>query len=181
MLDIKNQDRLSPTDISSLLAELTRRLDEAGVSARIHVIGGSALALLFPEDAETRVTNDVDALFKPIPEVQQIIAEMAEQYGLSPSWLNAYGANYLPAGMPSTGEVVTIASHNELIAMKLAASREQDLYDLGILARHSGISTAEELVTIAFDAYGEDSVILTDSKEDYLIMARDALARIKKS
>ncbi len=181
MLNDKNQNRLSPTDISTLLAELSRRLEEEGVPARIHVIGGSALALLFPEDVETRVTNDIDALYKPIPEVQQIIVEMAEQYGLSPSWLNAHGANYLPEGMPIVGEVVTVASPNELIAMKLAASREQDLYDLGILARHSGISTPEEMVKIAFDAYGEDSVILTESKEDYLITARDALARIKKN
>jgi hypothetical protein len=75
---------------------------------------------------------------------------------------------------------VTVASIDELIAMKLAASRDQDLFDLGILARNAGITDPERLVDIAFDAYGEDSVVLTDTREDYLILAQQAIAAEKK-
>jgi hypothetical protein len=63
--------------------------------------------------------------------------------------------------------------------MKLAASREQDLHDLGILARHAGITDPQQLVDIAFAAYGEDSVTLNETRDDYLIMAKQALARAK--
>jgi hypothetical protein len=75
---------------------------------------------------------------------------------------------------------VTIATAEELIAMKLAASREQDLFDLGILARHEGITDPQRLVDIAFAAYGEDSVVLADTREDYLIMATQAIAAEQK-
>jgi hypothetical protein len=68
-----------------------------------------------------------------------------------------------------SGAVATI---NEFIAMKLAASREQDLHDLGILARHAGITDAEKLVDIAFDEYGNDSPTLNETRNDRLIIAR---------
>jgi len=74
----------------------------------------------------------------------------------------------------------TIATIEELIAMKLAASRDQDLFDLGILARHAGIADPERLVDIAFAAYGEDSLVLTDTREDYLIRARQAIEAERK-
>ncbi|QYH36844.1 hypothetical protein [Salinibacterium sp. M195] len=75
---------------------------------------------------------------------------------------------------------VTYADSRELIAMKLAASCEQDLHDLGMLARQAGITDPQGLVNIAFEAYGEDSVVLNESRDDYLIMATQALARAKK-
>lgn len=53
-----------------------------------------------------------------------------------------------------TGVTVTIATVEELIAMKLAASRDQDPFDLGILARHAGITDPAQSVDIAFAAYG---------------------------
>ena len=76
-----------------------------------------------------------------------------------------------------SGVEVTIATTEELIAMKLAASREQDLHDLGILARHADITDPDELVDIAFEAYGSDSMTLNLPREDYVIMAAQALAR----
>jgi hypothetical protein len=173
------QHEFTADEIRGHLWELTRRLDEAGVVARIHIFGGSAVALHFGDDDETRTTRDIDALYRPAPEVQKIIAEMATEFGLPPTWLNSSGANYLPAGMPASGETITVAAPEELVAMKLAASREQDLYDLGILARNTGLTEPEQLVDIAFEAYGEDSVVLTDSRNDYFLAAKDALARLK--
>src|SRR5664279_207758 len=111
---------------------------------------------------------------------------MSLELGLSPSWLNANGRGFIPPRDDTTtsrsanGVTVTFADARELIAMKLAASREQDLHDLGMLARQSNITDPQALVDIAFDAYGEDSVVLTESRDDYLIMATQALARAKK-
>lgn len=176
--------QLDPDEVKRLLDELRRRLDTAGIQARIHVIGGSAMALRFPADSEVRMTQDIDAAFQPADEVRQVIEAMAADLGLSPTWLNSNGSGFIPPrdtnGETAAGVTLTVATVEELIAMKLAASREQDLHDLGILARNAGITEPERLVEIAFDAYGEDSVILTESKDDYLIMARQSLARARK-
>lgn len=181
-----SEHQMDPVEVRRLLDELVRRLEEAGIEASIHVVGGSAMALLFPDDAEVRVTRDIDAAIEPTIEVRRVVDQMAADLGLSPGWLNANGTAFIPprAVSPSIADSTTVAlTHadaRELIAMKLAASREQDLHDLGVLARHTGITDAEVLVQITFDAYGEDSVILNESRSDYLVMARQALARAAK-
>lgn len=175
---------MDAAEVRRLLDVLTQRLRDENVAAQVHVIGGSAMALRFPDDEETRFTTDIDAAVSPRQEVLRVVDVIATELGLSPTWLNANGASFIPPGsarFESSAEVtVTIASVEELIAMKLAASRDQDLFDLGILARHAGISDAERLVDIAFEAYGEDSVVLTDSREDYLLMAKHAIAAEKR-
>jgi hypothetical protein len=175
---------MDPAAVLHLLGVLTERLTDEGLDAQVHVIGGSAMALLFPDDDETRFTTDIDAAVSPRPEVLRVVEQIAEELGLSPTWLNANGAPFIPprskTTAPPTGVTVTIASVDELIAMKLAASRDQDLFDLGILARRAGILDPERLVDIAFDAYGEDSVVLSETREDYLIIAMQAISAEQK-
>lgn len=179
-----NGHEMDPAEVRHLLGVLTQRLTDEGIDAHVHVIGGSAMALLFPDDDETRFTTDIDAAVSPRPAVLRMVEQIAVQLGLSPTWLNANGAPFIPPRSQKTasptGVTVTIASVDELIAMKLAASRDQDLFDLGILARNAGIIDPQRLVDIAFDAYGEDSVVLTETREDYLIMAKQAIAAEKK-
>lgn len=179
-----NEHRMDPNEVRRLLDVLKQRLTDEGIDARVHVIGGSAMAMLFPGDRETRFTTDIHAAVTPRPAVLRVVEEIAEDLGLSPTWLNANGASFIPPAsqvpLDPTGVTVTIATIEELIAMKLAASRDQDLFDLGILARHAGIADPERLVDIAFAAYGEDSVVLTDTREDYLIMARQAIEAERK-
>ena len=179
-----NEHQMDPGEVRHLLDVLEQRLKDEGINAQLHVIGGSAMALLFPEDSETRFTTDIDAAVTPRPEVMRVVEMIAEEMGLSPTWLNANGTPFIPprsqgAAAP-TGVSVTIATVEELIAMKLAASRDQDLFDLGILARHAGITDPAHLVDIAFAAYGEGSVVLTYTREDYLMMAKQAIAAEQK-
>ena len=179
----RNEHEMDPAEVRELLAELRRRLEADGIDARIHVIGGSAMALNFPDDAETRMTQDIDAVVDPSLAVRRVVEAMADELGLSPTWLNSNGASFVPPRgkheKVGRGVEVTTATIDELIAMKLAAAREQDLYDLGILARHAGISDPHELVEIAFAAYGDDSVVLSETRADYLILARQALDRAR--
>jgi hypothetical protein len=119
----------------------------------------------------------------PKAEVRRVVEAMANDLGLSPTWLNSSGAPFVPPRTSqhiSGGVAITIATTRELIAMKLAASREQDLHDLGILARHAGITDAAELVDIAYDAYGDDSITLNETREDYLIIAKQVLDRERR-
>jgi len=175
---------MRPDDVRARLDQLRSRLIQERVDARIHVIGGSAMALLFPDDPDVRVTRDIDAAIRPAPEVAKVVAAMAQEFGMSSRWLNANGAPFMPPGVSldvvGHGVDITIASVEDMIAMKLAASRDQDLRDLGILARHAGIADAETLVDIAYAAYGEDSVVLSDSRDDYLQMAEQALVAARK-
>ncbi|WBU37827.1 DUF6036 family nucleotidyltransferase [Homoserinibacter sp. YIM 151385] len=173
------EHEMDPAEVRRLLDLLVSRLDAAGIDADIYVFGGSAIALRFPDDAETRFTTDIDAVVRPATEVLRLVARIAEEMRLPPDWLNASGAPFLPprhrAEPASAGVTLTIADIEDLIAMKLAASREQDLADLGMLARHAGILEPERLVEIAFAAYGEESLVLTESRDDYLMMARQAI------
>jgi hypothetical protein len=174
---------MDPAEVRDLLNELERRLLAAGIAAQIYVIGGSAMALNFPDDVDTRLTQDIDAVVSPKAEVRRVVEAMANDLGLSPTWLNSSGAPFVPPRTSqriSGGVAITIATTKELIAMKLAASREQDLHDLGILARHAGITDAQELVDIAYDAYGSDSITLNETREDYLIIAKQVLDRERR-
>jgi len=58
---------MDPTEVAELLGLLEQRLIDEGVDAQVHGIGGLAMALLFPNDDETRVTRDIDAAVYPFP------------------------------------------------------------------------------------------------------------------
>lgn len=134
----------------------------------------------FPDDDEVRVTTDIDAIFEPRAAIQEIADAMAEEHQLPKHWLNANVRAFSPRELPHSESALTVASVEELVAMKLAAAREQDLFDLGILARNVGITDPETPVDIAFREYGEESVPLSESREDYVMLAKDALARVQK-
>ncbi|MGO4300396.1 nucleotidyl transferase AbiEii/AbiGii toxin family protein [Leifsonia sp. RAF41] len=171
--------QLDPAKLRALLDELARRLRARGVQGHIRIIGGAAMALRFPDDPSIRVTADVDAVYLPRPEVDEVIAELAQEHGLEVDWVNSRGASWLRVDPPSPdGEdfQIIVASAEQLIAMKLAAAREQDLHDLRVLARHIGIDDPQQLVDIAFQVYGEDSIELPDSRQSYLWLAEAVLA-----
>lgn len=165
---------LTPERAKELIGELERRLSARGIPGSVRIVGGAAMVLRFPDDPEVRVTTDVDAAYEPRPEIDEVIAEMARDYGLPERWMN--GASSPWNVVADTGNTITIATAEELVAMKMAAGRAQDLADLRILARHLGITSPERLVEIAYDIYGEDSPALGDTRESYELFARDVLA-----
>ncbi len=122
-----------------------------------------------------RVTRDIDALIEPSDEVEVVVAEMAADLGLPSRWLNAAGSSWLRVEAAPSDEAVTIAiaSERELIAMKMSAARDKDFVDLGILARHLGITDPAELVRIAYDIYGDDAVELPDGPRVLPLVCRN--------
>jgi len=72
--------------------------------------------------------------------------------------------------------MITVATAEELVAMKMAAGRLQDLVDLRVVARHLGITRPGQLVELAYAIYGEDSPALSDPRDSYTMFARDVLA-----
>lgn len=164
---------LTPESARALIDELEARLAAAGIRASIRISGGAAMALRFPDDPDVRVTLDVDAAYEPRPEIDRVIADMAADHGLPDRWMNNAGAAWNI--VTDTGTTISIATPEELVAMKMAAGRPQDLADLRILAAHLGITDPDQLVEITYAAYGDDSLALGDPRESYHLFARDVL------
>jgi hypothetical protein len=174
---------LTPERIRAALDLLLERGREAGLKGTIVIYGGAAIALLYPDDPATRPTEDVDAVFHRSDALSKIIAGVGKELQLSNDWLNSDLLPFLPHGRttPSRGKLTIIAATpRELIATKMAAGRPQDVTDLAIIARHEGITDPQELVDIAFDAYGDDSVVLDPDRDDALLFAQAVIARARR-
>lgn len=132
--------------ILAAFALLDERLGRRGVIARIHVVGGVALALAWED---RRTTRDVDALFETdrhgvlVEEIHDVAAEL----GLPASWLNEQATFYAPADYRShEGTVydgsylqVAVASAEVVLAMKVRAARPTDVDDIRFLLGVLGI------------------------------------------
>lgn len=147
--------------IRLLLVELGRRLDERGITARLFLVDGAAMALAYSRD---RVTRDLDAVFEPKREIYETAARMADDLGLPENWLNDAVKGLLPKRVPpaegtgrfsTRGLQVGVASAEYLFAMKAqAARRETDGDDLRQLARVIGITSTRQALDLVERFYG---------------------------
>lgn len=148
----------------------------------IQIVGGAALLLHGVLD---RATGDIDARYASGEAVEEVAADIARQYGLPAKWLNRSAAAFLPddahwiAGPAGTSSAVKLADLPTLAAMKMAAERSKDIEDLGHIVLALGIRNADQLVRLAFDKYGHDSVALSAPVDNYEIVAREAVTAAK--
>ncbi len=56
------RSELDARRVEELLRDLAERLRARGIGGGVRVVGGAAMALLFRDDPEVRVTTDIDAL-----------------------------------------------------------------------------------------------------------------------
>lgn len=140
--------------IRDLLVELGRRLHARGITARIFLVGGAAMALAYNS---RRATRDLDGVFEPKTEIYREAALMADEAGLPPDWLNEGVKGLLPdrsaaevgSYFDSEGISVGVASAEYLFAMKAFAAREEvDADDLRFLALHLGLRDTREAVDL---------------------------------
>ncbi len=167
---------LSPEEVRSLITELTRRLQDQGVDSDIRLVGGAAMIFY----GSRRMTQDIDASYSHTEEVEAVARQMAAEHNLPENWLNDSARAFIPDGaqwtaVPSGPATVLVATDETLLAMKLAAERGKDILDLSLLASRLGITDPERIVDIAFDLYGEDSIPLSGERDNYLIVAAEAL------
>jgi len=153
---------LGRRELLDLFGELDALL-AGDVAHELLVVGGAAMALRW----EGRLSDDVDVVDVPIPaEVQTAVRALAEEQGLSPGWLNAGAAAFAPnmqadATVVYRGQrlVVRAAGAEYLLAMKLRASRDQDLDDAVLLARATGRTTRETLYELIAEGYWRGTII----------------------
>ena len=83
---------LDRVQLERAFTALGERLLRRGVVADIFIVGGAAMALAY--DA-TRVTRDVDSLFKPHGVVLEEARNVAQDLGLPAWWLNEQASVYI--------------------------------------------------------------------------------------
>ena len=81
----EREHQMDPDEVRRMLDVLAQRLVDEGIDAGVHVIGGSAMALLYPGDRETRFTTDIDAAVTPRAAVMRVVEQLAVEMGLSPT------------------------------------------------------------------------------------------------
>ena len=165
--------------VIELLAELERRLANRGVALDIQIVGGAALLLHGLID---RATDDIDARYRSSAIVDAVASEMVDDYGLPEKWLNSRAMAFLPENVrwmaiPGSSLVgVQLADLPTLAAMKVAAERDKDIIDLGHIVNALEIDAPKDLVDLAYEKYGVDSIPLSQNRSNYEIVAEEAIA-----
>ncbi|WP_438854817.1 hypothetical protein [Agromyces sp. M3QZ16-3] len=98
---------------------------------------------------------------------------MADDLGLPDRWMIVAST---PCNVVAdTGGTITVATVEELVTMKMAAGRAQDLADLRILARHLCITHPETARRDRIRPLRRGLARLGDPRESYELFARDVL------
>jgi Nucleotidyltransferase of unknown function (DUF6036) len=154
---------LGRADLERAFTALGDRLLRRGIVADVFVVGGAAMALAY--DA-TRVTRDVDALFKPHGIVHDEAMRIADDLGLPRWWLNEQASTYISGKddpdkrrvFDHPGLRVMAASPRHIFAMKALAARTRDIDDLRLLADLIGVESADAALQICADFYPDEPV-----------------------
>ena len=145
---------LNHDTITALLEALSDRLRARGTRGHVYLVGGAAMILGFRRE---RTTHDVDARIVSDKEgVLQAAGEIAREYGLPDNWLNENATLFMPHASDVRARtvfntphlVVTGASAEHLLAMKLDAARDTDEADVRILIRELKIERRDQALEI---------------------------------
>ena len=137
-----------------LFDELSAALQARGVRGHVYLVGGGAMITGYGRD---RTTKDVDVrIDEAKDEVLAAARAVGERHGLDERWLDLGAAQFVPRGDDvraktihnSPGLLVTGASAEHLLAMKVFAARRADLEDIKHLAGILGITRETLRVTV---------------------------------
>ncbi len=145
--------------LHQLFEELADALAQARVRACIYIIGGAAMTMAYQRD---RATQDACARIDDGHQaVLTAVNSIARRHGLPTTWLNEQATAYLPAApdrrapvvFDSPHLIITGASAEHLLAMKLEAARRTDQADIATLLRTLGIQDADAAMAIHSDLF----------------------------
>ena len=154
---------LDHDSLVELLDELARALERKRVRGHIYVVGGAAMTLSFSRE---RSTHDVDARIEHgHGAVTDAAREIGRTHGLGDSWLNEQATFYMPQAKDHRARtvydspflVVTGASPEHMLAMKLESGREADADDVAQLVQTLQITTPEQGLAIHANLFPESN------------------------
>ena len=144
---------LTQAEIRRLFELLNEELAGAGAVGELFLVGGAVMCLAYSARPSTQ---DVDALFRPAPQVRAAAARVAIRAGLNPDWLNDGVKAYLSAQGDFAPFLeldhlrVMVAQPEYLLAMKCLAMRIgaefHDEDDVRYLLRHLDIRSYEKSI-----------------------------------
>lgn len=160
----------------ALFDALSERLRRKRARANIYLVGGAVMALAFDRE---RITGDIDARIDAgHGALVEAVREIAAERGLGAHWLNEQAVSAIPKARDIRARtlyateylVVTGASAEHMLAMKLEAGRGRDMGDIATLVRMLGLQGAEEGIAI-------HRRLLPHSNKNTRTLMEDALAR----
>ncbi|MCY4221283.1 MAG: DUF6036 family nucleotidyltransferase [Thiotrichales bacterium] len=170
-----NRKPLGKRELFELFDLLSDKLHRRHTTARIYIIGGAAIALAYNR---SRTTDDVDGRFDTGHGVLiEATREIARERGLPENWLNETAVSAIPPAPDRNAKtlyatehlVITGASAEYLLAMKIEAGREKDIDDIGLLVKLLNIQHAN-------DALELHARVLPDSRKKH--QAPELLSRL---
>ena len=146
-----------------MLTQLGSRLDAQGIHGEIYIVGGTAMLLGYNR---LTVTEDIGAVFSPVEEIEQIVADMHRaDPSLPADWLNSEVLPLLPRiadsrsweALEISGLSVSVAAPEFLLAMKARAGRgRRDFEDVAVLADVLKITHINQVWKICEEVWGFD-------------------------
>jgi hypothetical protein len=121
-------------EIKQLLNLLNDELRRDGISARINLVGGAVMCLVF--DAR-RSTKDLDAFFEPTERVREAAARVAAKRGIDADWLN----DGVKAFVSAQGEY---SDYLELSNLQVFTARPETMFAMKCLALRLGAEFQDE-------------------------------------
>lgn len=160
-----SQQAFDRKTLHALLSEVATELEQQQATAKLYIVGGSAIALGFDE---ARLTHDVDARIEgDHGKVINAIRTVGQRHGLPSTWVNEQATVYMPT-KPDSNAIpvfyhphlqVRAASREHLIAMKLTAGRPADLEDAQHLIEQSRAPlTVGRIQNVILSLYGPDAL-----------------------
>lgn len=152
----------SVEDLRGAFRELSQELARRKVQAHIYVIGGAAMALGFDS---RRLTYDVDALIRDAHgPVTAAVRSVGRRHGWSETWLNEQAVPAIPRGTDGRARtvygdrnlVVTAASPDHMLAMKVRSGRIKDYDDILFLVNFLGLKSAREVFDLHDKVFPQD-------------------------
>lgn len=152
----------SVEDLHGAFRELSQELARRKVQAHIYVIGGAAMALGFES---RRLTYDVDALIRGARgPVTDAVRSVGRRHGWSETWLNEQAVPSIPRGTDGRARtgygdrnlVVTAASADHMLAMKVRSGRIKDYDDILFLVDFLGFKSAGEVFDLHDRVFPQD-------------------------
>ena len=162
---------LSKQRLLELLGRLNEKLAAAEERGEIYIVGGAMMVLAHGAERRTR---DIDCHMREgAPTIRQAVAEIANEKGLSPEWLNeAVTMRHLPVTSDPGERTVYKASHllvqgaslERMIAMKLHAGRPDDIDDLNLLLDEAKVEKPEQARRLHYREYAGRAMPATSDR-----------------
>ena len=143
---------MTVTEIRALFNELNQKLERAGLTGEILICGGALMAIAYNKE---RITEDIDALYTPKKEFEEIILQIAHTHNLPDNWLNDTVSQSINMSDFESETIIELSSLRVkavvlevLLTMKLMACRDKDSDDIKLLVARMGNFDLDEVMNL---------------------------------